>query len=62
MDIDEFIVFFEQIMEKISAENKEIYLLGDFNIDLLKIDDESKIDEFYNAICMNFLVPHNSSY
>ena len=58
MDIDEFNVLFEQTMEKISAENKEIYLLGDFNIDLLKIEDQNKNDEFYNIICTNFLVPH----
>ena len=58
MDIDEFNVLFEQAMEKISAENKEIYLLGDFNIDLLKIDNENKIDELYNIISTNFLVPH----
>ena len=45
-------------MDKISYENKEFYLLGDFNLDLLQIDDESKIDDFYNIISSNFLVPH----
>ena len=25
--------FFEQFMDKLASENKEIYLMGDFNID-----------------------------
>ena len=33
-------------MEKFSFVNKELYLLGDFNIDLLKTDDDANIDEF----------------
>ena len=58
MDIDEFNSLFEILMEKLSNENKEIYLIGDFNLDLLKIDDENKIEEFYNIISSNLLVPH----
>ena len=34
MDIDYFDSLFEEVMEKISAENKDIFLLGDFNLDL----------------------------
>ena len=48
-------------MEKLSfenIENKELYLLGDYNIDLLKTDDGDNIDEYYNIISSNFLVPH----
>ena len=45
-------------MEKFSFVNKELYLLGDFNIDLLKTDDDANIDEFYNIISSNFIVPH----
>ena len=44
-------------MEKLSFENKELYLLGDYNIDVLKTDDDN-IDEYYNIISSNFLVPH----
>ena len=44
------LMFYLNVMEKITAENKEMFLLGDFNIDLLKIDDENKIDEFYNIM------------
>ena len=45
-------------MEKFSFVNKKLYLLGDFNIDLLKTDDDANIDEFYTIISSNFLVPH----
>ena len=55
MDINEFNTLFENTMEKFSFVNKELYLLGDFNIDLLKTD--ANIDEFYNIISSNFLVP-----
>ena len=44
-------------MEKLSFENKELYLLGDFNIELLKTDDDANIDEYYN-ISSNCLVLH----
>ena len=36
----EFNTLFENTMEKLSFENKELYLLGDYNIDLLKTDDD----------------------
>ena len=58
LDINEFNTLFEQALEKLASENKEVYLLGDYNIDLLKTDDEDKIDEYYNIISSNFLVPH----
>ena len=62
LDIEEFNVLFERTMEKISAENEEIYLLGDFTIDLLKIDADNKRKKYYNIMSRNFLMPHNSSY
>jgi len=58
MDIDEFNSLFETVMDKISTENKEFYLRGDFDLNLLQIDDENKIDDFYNIISSNLLVPH----
>ena len=45
-------------MEKLSFVNKKLYLLGDYNIDLVKTDDDDNIDEYYNIISSNFLVPH----
>ena len=58
MDIDDFNSLFEKVMVKISNENKNIYLIGDFNLDLLQIEEESKIEDFYNLISSNLLIPH----
>ena len=58
MDIDDFNSLFEKVMDKISNENKNIYLIGDFNLDLLQIEEESKIEDFYNLISSNLLIPH----
>ena len=46
LDINEFNTLFENTMEKFSFVNKELYLLGDFNIDFLKTYDDANIDEF----------------
>ena len=35
--------YWEPLMESISAENKNIFLAGDFNIDLMKTDDDTDI-------------------
>ena len=59
MDINEFNMnFFDPIMEKISSENKEVFLLGDFNIDLMKVEEENHINDFFNIITTNLFVPH----
>ena len=59
MDIDEFNMnFFDPIMEKISNENKEVFLVGDFNIDLMKVEEDNCINDFYNIITSNLFVPH----
>ena len=55
MDIDDFNEnCFEPIMEKMSNENKEVIIMGDFNLDLMKIEDDNHINEFYNIIRTNF--------
>ena len=42
---------------EISKENKEIYLCGDFNIDLLKIDKGSYFLDFYNILNSYGILP-----
>ena len=59
LDINEFNTLFENTLEKLSFENKELYLLGDYNIDLLQTDVDVNIDDYYyNIISSNFLMPH----
>ena len=49
---------FHEFIEKLSFENKISYLSGDFNIDLLKIETDDSINNFYNSLTMNLFVPH----
>ena len=59
MDLDDFNKnFFKDFIEKLSSENKITYLSGDFNIDLLIVDTNEKIGDFYNSLTANLFVPH----
>ena len=59
MDLDYFTKhYFEKLMNKLASENKISYLLGDFNIDLLKSENEETISDFYNVVTSNLFVPH----
>ena len=42
--------FFENALLKINKEKKKCALLGDFNIDLLRVDNDDKTCEFYDLI------------
>ena len=58
LDIDYFNKnLFEQFMDKLASENKEIYLMGDFNIDLLKLETNVSINDYYNILTTNLFVP-----
>ena len=37
-NFDEFYKYFEMCLGSLAKENKEVYICGDFNLDLLKID------------------------
>ena len=59
MDIEEFNShYFSIAMNKITNENKHIYLCGDFNIDLMKTGEDTHIDNFFEVITSNLLIPH----
>ena len=59
MSIDYFNkTFFNEFIDKLASENKVSYLSGDFNIDLLKIETDTSINDFYNSLTSNLFVPH----
>ena len=59
MDINEFNDdFMNQLFEKLNKENKEIFLMGDFNIDLMTIDDDPNITNYFDIITSNLFIPH----
>ena len=42
----------------LAKENKEIYICGDFNFDLLKTDTNHNTQHFFNLLCSYGLLPH----
>ena len=63
MDLNEFNdEFVNPLIEKIATDNKKLFLVGDFNIDLLKVDLDPPTNNIFDIITTNLLVPHNKSY
>ena len=59
MDGQEFkIDFLDPLMEKLVSENKRVFLIGDFNYDLLKIESDINIANFFDTLTSNLFVPH----
>ena len=46
------------LLNKISSENKKIYLMGDYNIDLIKVDSDANISKYFNHLSSNHILPH----
>jgi hypothetical protein len=55
--IDHFTNEFNQLLSKINNENKTIYIMGDFNIDLLKEEEKRPIHNYLNMILSYYLLP-----
>ena len=57
--IDEFNNhFLSPMLKKVSFENKEVYLIGDFNINILNYELNRETADFLNNIHSNSLVPY----
>ena len=58
-DYNEFNNYLDSTLNKLVSENKEIYICGDFNIDLLKINDNDYDThlEFYTLLNSHGLLP-----
>ncbi len=55
--IDNFIHDFEDILAQINTENKYIYILGDYNIDLLKVESDRATHDYLEFIYSYSLIP-----
>ena len=59
MDLNEFNDnYLNNLLDKLSKENKTVLLLGDFNIDLLNYDQHSLTNEFLDSLSSHKLLPH----
>ncbi len=47
---NEFITEFSPILENFEMNNKEVIVTGDFNIDLLKVNDKHIISEYFDML------------
>ena len=55
-------LFLKSLTNKLNKENnKEIILLGDFNIDLIKTNSNNNAPEFLDIIYSSYLIPHITS-
>ena len=55
--IDDFIHDIDVIYDKITSENKLSYIMGDFNIDLLKDDVHRPIHDYLDLVYSHSLIP-----
>ena len=55
--IDNFINDFRPVIQKINDEDKINFIMGDFNIDLLKDDTDTKTHEYLDLIYSYSLIP-----
>ena len=59
MDLNEFNnKYVNKLLDNITKENKTTLLLGDFNIDLLKYDSHTSINEFLDSFSSNMVLPY----
>ena len=54
---ESFLNYLEKTLLKLSKENKEIFICGDFNCDLLKIEHNKNYDIFYELMACYGLFP-----
>ena len=52
-----FLESFQQLLDRVTRDNKMCYIMGDFNLDLLNTDLHSATNEFINALFSHFLYP-----
>ena len=54
---EEFQTYFDMTLEKLSSSNKPIYIMGDFNIDLLKSETSIYSHNFLLSMQSNSFLP-----
>ena len=57
-NFNEIFQYLENCWTQVVKENKELYICGDFNFDLLKIDSDYNSQHFFNLLCSYGFLPH----
>ena len=55
--IDDFVSDIDPIFKVLNSEKKQIYVMGDFNIDLLKVDSHRSTHDYFEFIYSYSLMP-----
>ena len=50
--------YLNQILEILSKEQKQVFLLGDFNINLLNYNDHQPTNDFLDSLASNSFIPY----
>ena len=59
MDLDEFNDnYLNNLLDKISKENKSVFCLGDFNVNFLKYDKHAPTNELLDSFSSHMFLPH----
>lgn len=56
-----FVANFNEVMDKIGKENKQCYIMGAFNINLMNYQSNNITGEFLDAMYLNLLCPFKKS-
>ena len=55
---EDFFHYLEECLTNLAKENEEVYICGDFNCNLLKIDTDNFTRYFFNLLCSYGFLPH----
>ena len=59
MDVTDFNNnFLNNLLKKINQEQKKVFLLGDFNVDLMHYNEHKPINEFLDSLASNSYLPY----
>ena len=57
-DASKFLEYMESIVSKFENKNKLIYIMRDFNLNLLNYESHSYTNDFINFMVSHYLIPH----
>ena len=62
MDFNEFNCYYlNPLLEKLAKEQKTVFLLGDFNVDILKYEQHKATNKFLDSLSSNMITSHSKS-
>ena len=56
-NMSDFLTYMEFALKTIASEGKEVYICGDFNVNLLKLEEIGSYLTFYNLLCSYGFLP-----